>query len=97
LEKLIRIKILEHEYVIKSDESPEQVERIAQFVNQKFNEIQSNALGLSEKKTAILAAFHIASEYFQLMKEREELVSRLQTRAKALVRHIESRMGQGSA
>jgi hypothetical protein len=50
----------------------------------------TNTKGLSEKKTTILAALDIASEYFQLRDERDDLVTRLRERTEALIQHIDS-------
>ena len=88
--KPIRVRILDHEYLVRSDEEEEHVQEIAQFVNDKFMEISDNTDGLSEKKTAILAAFHIASEYFQLLRKRDDLVRDVQKRAQALNYQIDS-------
>ena len=90
MEKPIRVKIFDYEYLIKSDEPEEQVQHIAQFVNDRFREIKDGAEGLSERKTAILAAFHIASDYFQLLKDRDDLVEDIQKRARALNYQIDS-------
>jgi cell division protein ZapA len=90
LEKPIRIKLLEHEYLIKSDENEERVKNIAQYIHDKFGEIRENTEGLSETKTAILAAFDIASEYFQLLKARDDLVENIESRVQALNSHIDS-------
>ena len=56
----------------------------------KLVEIMDKAEGLSERKIAILAAFHIASEYFQLLKERDNLVKDMQNRARSLNYQIDS-------
>jgi len=90
LEKPIRIKLLEHEYLIKSDENEEWVKNIAQYIHDKFGEIREDTEGLSETKTAILAAFDIASEYFQLLKARDDLVEIIERRAQVLNSHIDS-------
>ena len=90
MEKPIRIKLLEHEYLIKSDENEEWVKNIAQYIRDKFGEIREDTEGLSETKTAILAAFDIASEYFQLLKARDDLVENIERRAQALNSHIDS-------
>ena len=90
MEKPIRVKIFDYEYLIKSDEPEEQVQHIAQFVNDRFREIKDGMEGLSERKTAILAAFHIASDYFQLLKDRDDLVEDIQKRARALNYQIDS-------
>ena len=90
MEKPVRVKIFDHEYLIRSDEDEEQVQIIAQFVNDKFGEIKDNTKGLSELKIAILVSFHIAAEYFQTLKEHEDLTIDIQSRARTLNYHIDS-------
>jgi len=90
LEKPVRVKILDHDYLIRGDEGEEQTKEIAEFVNSKFKEVRENSENLSEKKTAILAAFNIASEYFQLKKERDNLMLDIQKRAQSLNFQIDS-------
>jgi cell division protein ZapA len=92
LMKQIKVKIYNQEYVIKSDESAEQLNRIADYVNDKLKEIQDNTEGLSEKKMAILVALNIASEYFLAIKERDELSVNIRQRTEALLNNIESVM-----
>jgi len=86
----VKVRILDHEYLIKSNESEEQVHRIAEYVNDKLLEAMANTRGLSEKKTTILAALDIASEYFQLRDERDDLVAHLRERTEALIQQIDS-------
>jgi cell division protein ZapA len=93
LEKPIRIKLLDHEYLIRSDEDEERVQNIAQFLDGKLREISQNAEGLSQRKAAILAAFDIASDYFQILKERDDLARNIERRARALNHQIESIVG----
>ena len=84
MKKPIRVRILDHDYLIKGDEDEAQVQRVAHFVNEKFKEVSESTEGLSERKTAILVAFDIASDYLQIMKERDSLVEEVQRRAKLL-------------
>lgn len=88
----IKVRILDHEYLIKSDEDVEQVFKIAQYVNEKLEEVNDTNKGLSVKKTAILTALNIASEYFQIQKERDELLTEIRQRAKTLIYNIDSVM-----
>jgi len=90
LEKPIKVKIFDHEYLIKSDEDEAQVQNIAKFLNDRFREIREDTKDLSEGKTAILAAFHIASDYFHVLKERDDLVRDIQNRARSLNYQIDS-------
>jgi cell division protein ZapA len=90
LDRPIRVRILDQEYLIKSDEDEERVKEIARFVNEKFREIRDNTEGLSERKTAILAAFHIASDYFHLLREYEDFEKDIRRRVRALNYQIDS-------
>jgi len=93
LAKPLKVRILDHEYLIKSEEDLDQVFKIAEYVNEKIKEVNDKSGGLSEKKTAILAALNIASEYFQVMKERDDLLAHIRQRSKVLIGNIDSFMG----
>ncbi|MCF8130943.1 MAG: cell division protein ZapA [Deltaproteobacteria bacterium] len=86
----IRIRILDNEYLLKSDEDPEQVSEIAKLVNDKLDLVRQNSEKLSEGKTAILAAFEIAGDYLRLVKERDILLQDVQDRCRLMNRQIES-------
>jgi cell division protein ZapA len=90
LEKPVRVRIFDHEYLIKSDEDEAYVQTIARYVNEKFWEVKEHTEGLSVNRTAILAAFHIASEYFQLQKRYDGLVKDIQSRAHSLNSQIDA-------
>ncbi len=86
----VKLRIHDHEYLVKSDGSEEEIFRIADYVNARIQEASGE--GLSEKKTAVLAALHIASDYFQALKEKDEVLTRTRRQAEALIRHIDSVM-----
>ena len=50
MENPIRIRILDNEYLLRSDEDPEQVNEIAKLVNDKLDEVRKSSDKLSEKK-----------------------------------------------
>ena len=89
----IRVRIRDYEYLIKGEENEEQVYRIAEYVNDKLKEIEEETRGLTEKKAAILAALNIASDYFQLLKERDEMLSNIRKKTETLIYNIDSAMG----
>ena len=89
----VKVRILDHEYLVKTEEDKERVDRIAEYVNKKLKEIESNTEGLTEKKTAILVALNIASDYFQLLKERDEMSANIRQRTEALIYNIDSVIG----
>ena len=86
----IKVKILDQEYLVKSEEDREQVYRVAEYVNEKLREVKDSSEGLSEKKATILAALNIASEYFQLLKEKDDLAADIQGRTKSLIKNIDT-------
>jgi len=90
LDKPVKVKILDNEYLIKSEEDIEKVNEIAEYVNNKAREINDNTEGLSEKKTIILTALNIASDYFQALKERDALLTSIRQRSEALICNIDS-------
>jgi cell division protein ZapA len=96
LENITKIRILGHEYLIRSEENGEQVQEVAEFVNSKFEEITDGMGGLSERKTAILAAFHIANDYFQLQREQRSFLAEHRRRSEALINEIDSVLGGAS-
>ena len=89
----VKVRILDREYLVSSDEDQAQVQKIADYVDEKLREVRENTEGLSEKKTAILAALNIANEYFQLLKEQDDLLARLRQRTELLIHNIDSVMG----
>jgi len=90
LNGLIKVIIHNNEYFVKSTEGTENVSKIIEYVNQKIDEVSNSSEGLSEKKTAILAALNIASEYFQLLKDREDLEADIRKRSEKMIYSIES-------
>jgi cell division protein ZapA len=85
-----KIRIQNQDYFLQGDENEEDVLRLAQYVNDKLKEVEENTEGLSEKKAAILAALNIAGEYFQILRQRDELLSNIRERTQALVQTIDS-------
>ena len=90
MEKPITVHILGSDYVVKSDEDSEKVYQLAEYVNDKVKEMDPNLQGLSEKRKAILVALDIANDYFQALKERDELIDSIRKRSKAIINNINS-------
>jgi len=89
----VKVRIRNAEYLVQSEDNEQQVQRVADYVNDKLKEIEQGAEGLSEKRTAILAALDIAGDYFQVLKEKEGLLSSLRQRTQSMIRSIDSVLG----
>ncbi len=89
----VKVKIRNAEYLVQGEDGEEQVQKIADYVNDKLKEVEQGTEGLSEKRTAILAALDIAGEYFQLLNEKENLLSTLRRRTQSMIRSIDTVLG----
>lgn len=84
----VRIKIQDREYVVRGSDEREQILRVAAYVDRKLKEISDSKKGLSVDKTAILAALDIAGDYFQLIKEKEDLLAEVNSRSQRLMQGL---------
>lgn len=73
----VSAKIYGQEYVISGEMPREEIVRVAAHVDMKMNEIAEAAgqMGANSSNVAILAAVNITGEYFQAVREMEELKS----------------------
>ena len=95
MDRSIKIKILDNEYLIKSKgNDTENVYKIAEYVNDKLRETDENSSGISEKKAAILTALNIASDYFNLLDERNKLLEEIQNKSQSLISVINSKINE---
>lgn len=95
MERSIKIKILDNEYLIRSDgNDTENVYKIADYVNEKLREADEISSGISEKKAAILTALNIASDYFNLLDERDRLLEEIQNKSQSLISVINSNIDE---
>jgi len=65
-EHTIRVEIYNQTYSIRSDGDNEYIQDLAEYVDSKMREISSGTMTVDSLKVAILAALHIADEYYQL-------------------------------
>ena len=95
MDKAIKIKILDNEYLIRSKENDsDNVYKIAEYVNDKLRETDESSGGISEKKAAILTALNIASDYFNLLEERDKLLEEIQNKSQSLISVINSKINE---
>jgi len=84
----VKIKVKDREYIVRGSDDREQILKVAAYVDKKLKEISDSKKGLSEDKTAILAALDIAGDYFQLIKEREDLLTEINNRSQRLIKGL---------
>ena len=72
LDQGIEVEICKQIYRISSDRDPEYIRQLAEYVNQKMNEVLDGTLTVDSLKVAVLTALNIADEYYST---REELIA----------------------
>ena len=61
-------------YTIRTAHTPEQVEAIVNYVNEKMSEVEKYQPNLSYRDIAVLAALNMSEEYLNLKEEYEQLL-----------------------
>lgn len=80
-EQSIKVEIHDQIYSIRSDGDNRYIQDLATYVDSKMREISSGTMTADSLKVAILAALHIADEYFQLRHTYAQMDSQLATRS----------------
>src|SRR3982751_2538532 len=80
-EQTIRVEIYNQTYSIRSDGDNEYIQDLAEYVDAKMREISSGTMTVDSLKVAILAALHIADEYYQLKHTQAQSDAQLGTRS----------------
>src|SRR5436305_2520672 len=77
----IRVEIYNQTYNIRSDGDSEYISQLAEFVDTRMREISSGTLTVDSLKVAILAALHIADEFYQLKNTQAQTDAQLAARS----------------
>jgi len=80
-EQTIRVEIYNQTYSIRSDGDNEYIQDLATYVDGKMREISSGTMTVDSLKVAILAALHIADEYYQLRSSQAQNDAQLAARS----------------
>jgi cell division protein ZapA len=88
----VKIEIFGQEYTIKSDADEHHVRMIANYLNEKIDDIISNTDVTTRFNVAILAALNVAHDYFSLKEDHERLIEAVENRTKKLIQSIDSQI-----
>lgn len=80
-ENVIRVDIYNQTYSIRSDGDNEYIHSLADYVDRKMREIASGTMTVDSLKVGILAALHIADEFFQLKDAQAQTDAQLAARS----------------
>ncbi len=72
------VRILGQEYTIRSDESREFVQKVANLIDDKMRAIYEKNKKFSTSWIAVLTALNVGDDYLKLEQEKEQLLYRLE-------------------
>ena len=81
----VKVNIFGNTYTIQGDASSEFILQLAEYVNDKMEDVNKNIANANLVQIAILTALNIADEYFQLKDMKIGITGVLEEKAKALI------------
>ena len=87
-ERLVEIKVFGQVYTVKTDAQEEHIQKVAQYVNEKMDEVTKNTKSVSSLNVAILTALNIADDLITEKAKRLALLEEVERKSKDLVEKI---------
>jgi cell division protein ZapA len=86
------VRIYGKEYPIASDQNPEYVRLLAEYVDEKMNEVGGGSETATLARVAVLAALNIADEYMRLKNEKEKFIGLVEGRVSKVIKMVEEKL-----
>lgn len=77
MKKVVDVEIMGQKFSVKSDADESYIRAVADYVDEKLQELLKTARPTGQFNAAILAALNIADEYHQLKEKHETVLNRL--------------------
>jgi len=84
LKDSVQIKILGREYSLRSQQAADQVQRVADFVEERLAAM-ATARAVDTRDLTVLTLLNLAGEYLQLLDEKDRQQQQLDTRLEQLI------------
>jgi cell division protein ZapA len=91
-ERMVEIKVFGQTFSVKTDAAEAHIHAVAQYVNEKMDEILKKTKSVSTLNVAILTALNIADDLLKEKEQRKTLLKEVENKSKDLVDKINSRM-----
>jgi cell division protein ZapA len=95
--QVTEVRIFHHTYSIRSENGPEYVESLAEYVDRKMREISEATPAVDTSRIAILAALHIADDFFNARTEMSELRKDVLDRGQRMISLLEEAADEGAS
>ena len=88
-----KVVISGQEYAFKTGADPNYVQTVADYINSKMKEVESAGVDTSSQlRIAVLAAMNITAELFECRKKKDEVIDRVESKARAISEYIEDKI-----
>ncbi len=89
MKQAVQVTILGQQYTVKSEASPEEVRRVAEFVNNRIAEVVAASRAVDTLNTAILALMNVGGAYLRLQDKAGAAERDLKERLKRLLARLD--------
>jgi len=93
-ERLVEIKVFGQTYTVKTDAEEDHIQEVAQYVNEKVNEVLKKTRSVSSLNVAILTALNIADDLLKEREMRKALLQEIEAKSKDLAEKIDVGIGE---
>ena len=91
--KVIKVKILGQDYVLRSSAGQKYLNEVSAFVNERMNEIKNSGIDDSQQlRIAVLAAMNITDELFSYKKAKQKFVDQVEAKTRSIAEFIDNRI-----
>ena len=88
-----KVIISGQEYAFKTGADPNYVQTVADYINLKMKEVESAGVDTSSQlRIAVLAAMNITAELFECRKKKDEVIDKVESKARAISEYIEDKI-----
>jgi cell division protein ZapA len=91
-ERVVEIKVFGQTFSVKTDAEEDHLQAVAQYVNEKMEEVLKKTRSVSTLNVAILTALNIADDLLKEKEQKKALVKEVEVKSKDLVDKINMRM-----
>ena len=91
-ERIVEIKVFGQTFSVKTDAEEAHIQAVAQYVNEKMEEVLKKTRSVSTLNVAILTALNIADDLLKEREHRKALLKEVEIKSKDLVEKIDMRM-----
>ena len=91
---VVRVNILGQEYVMKTSADPKYIQDVAEYVNEKMDEIKDSGVDSSSQqlKIAVLACMNITAELFDIKSKSKDVMSKVENQALKISEYIDKKI-----